>query len=60
MVESECIKRIKGHRKTWWWWHRPLVSVLGRQRQLEFCEFGASLVREWILGQLRLQLRKRM
>lgn len=26
------------------WWHIPVVSVLGRQRQMDFCEFKASLI----------------
>lgn len=26
------------------WWHRPLISALGRQRQVNLCEFEASLV----------------
>ena len=27
-----------------WWWHTPLIPALGRQRQVDLCEFGASLV----------------
>jgi hypothetical protein len=26
------------------WWHRPLAPALGRQRQVDFCEFEDSLV----------------
>ena len=26
------------------WWHTPLIPALGRQRQLDLCEFKASLV----------------
>ena len=26
------------------WWHTPLIPPLGRQRQLDLCEFEASLV----------------
>jgi hypothetical protein len=26
------------------WWHMPLIPVLGRQRQVNFCEFKPSLV----------------
>ena len=26
------------------WWHRPLIPVLWRQRQVDPCEFKASLV----------------
>ena len=25
------------------WWHMPLISALGRQRQVDLCEFKASL-----------------
>lgn len=28
----------------WVWWFMPLVPVLGRQRQVDFYEFGTSLV----------------
>ena len=27
-----------------WWWHRPLIPALGRQRQVDLCEFEFSLV----------------
>ena len=27
-----------------WWWHTPLIPALGRQRQVDLCEFEASLV----------------
>ena len=26
------------------WWRRPLILALGRQRQVDLCEFKASLV----------------
>ena len=26
------------------WWHTPLIPALRRQRQMELCEFKASLV----------------
>jgi hypothetical protein len=26
------------------WWHMPLIPPFGRQRQVDFCEFDASLV----------------
>ena len=29
---------------TRWWWCIPLVSALGRRRQVDLCEFEASLV----------------
>jgi hypothetical protein len=28
----------------WTWWHRPLIPALRSQRQVDFCEFKASLV----------------
>ena len=28
----------------WWWWCTPSMSALGRQRQMNLCEFKASLV----------------
>ena len=28
----------------WQWWHTPLIPALGRQRQVDICEFKASLV----------------
>ena len=34
--------------KTWFpagrWWHTPLIPALGRRRQVDLCEFEASLV----------------
>ena len=27
-----------------WWWHTPLIPALGKQRQVDLCEFEASLV----------------
>ena len=26
-----------------WWWRIPLISALGRQKQVDLCEFEASL-----------------
>ena len=26
------------------WWHTPLIAALGKQRQVDFCEFKASLL----------------
>lgn len=28
----------------WMWWSKPLLPALGRQRQMDLCEFEASLV----------------
>ena len=28
----------------WVWWHMPLISALGRQKQMDLCVFEASLV----------------
>ena len=28
----------------WWWWHMPFIPALGRQGQVDLCEFEASLV----------------
>jgi capsid protein len=27
-----------------WWWHIPLIPALGRESQVDLCEFEASLV----------------
>jgi hypothetical protein len=27
-----------------WWWRMSLIPACGRQRQVDLCEFGASLV----------------
>ena len=27
-----------------WWWQMPLILALGKQRQVDLCEFEASLV----------------
>jgi hypothetical protein len=35
------------------WWCMPLILALRRQRQVDFCEFEASLVYR-VLGQLTL------
>ena len=29
---------------SWAWWHVPLISALGRQRQVDLCEFKAIMV----------------
>ena len=36
--------RIKENSKARVWWYRPLIPALGRQRQMDLCEFKASLV----------------
>lgn len=36
------------------WWHTPLIPELGRHRLAYFSEFEASLVYQWVSGQLRL------
>jgi hypothetical protein len=35
----------------WAWWHIPLISALGRQSQVDLCEFEASLVYKMSPGQ---------
>ena len=40
-------KNNNNNKKTlqgWVWWHTPLVPAFGRQRQVDLCEFKASLV----------------
>lgn len=29
--------------KEGWWWRMPLIPEIGRQRQVDVCEFKASL-----------------
>jgi hypothetical protein len=36
------------------WWHTPLISALGLQRSVDFCEFEDSLVYKASWGQPRL------
>ena len=36
---TQKIKRLVGR-----WWGAPLIPALGRQRQVDFCEFEANLV----------------
>ena len=51
MHESKTVMSIKislaGH-----WWHMPLIPALGRQRQVDLCEFKASLVYTGQPGQI--------
>ena len=35
---------VKVSRIAGWWWHTPLIPGLGRQRQVDLCEFKVSLV----------------
>ena len=42
-----CRQNINSHKVKdgqWWWQHTPLIPALGRQRQVDFCEFKANLV----------------
>ena len=41
---SQCLCSIKTASILRWWWCRPLIPVFGRQRQVDFFEFEASLV----------------
>ena len=34
----------KSNKCNWWWWQTLLIPALGRQRQVDLCEFEANLV----------------
>jgi hypothetical protein len=42
----------------WWWWHTSLIPALGRQRQVDLCEFKTSLVCREVPGQPALLSRE--
>jgi hypothetical protein len=44
---------LKGELLPGWWWYTPVILVLRRQRQVDSCEFEASLVYR-VPGQLGL------
>jgi hypothetical protein len=37
--------KFKSREKSWVWQHTPLIPALRRQRQADFCELEASLVK---------------
>ena len=43
-LTQELHRSIYKEINCWPWWHMPLITTLGKQRQMDFCEFNVSLV----------------
>ena len=44
MKERKKEKKRKKERIARWWWCTPLIPALGRQMQMDLCEFKVNLV----------------